>query len=403
MDELHRMGAFDEAHEVPIIVRGEGCYVVDQHGRRYLDGLSALYCVNIGHGRAEVAQAGPTRPRTRLFDELGLRELRAIESPPGSPASRTATSTASSSPRAGEAVDSALKLCRQYHKLTGNPGRYKVISRKLSPTTARRWGRSPRPASRTPAARSSRCSPARPTWPTRTPTAQGRGPGGGDPRADRVRGPETVSCVILEPVQNSGGCFCRPRLLPEGPRDLRRARDPLHLRRGHLLWGRLGEWFGAQRFGYLPDLITTAKGLTSAYAPMGAVIASDKVFAPFKRGRALLPARHHLRRAPRRGGHRAGQPRRLRVRAAAGPRARQRGRVRGDAGVPARHPDRRRRPRHGVLLGAGTRQGPPSKETFSPEECEWLCAGTCPPRSSRAADLPRGRPRRPGDHSSRRR
>ena len=69
-----RMGAFDEDHEIPIIVRGEGCYVYDQHGRRYLDGLSALYCVNIGHGRADVAQAGADQAQgARLLHELGLR------------------------------------------------------------------------------------------------------------------------------------------------------------------------------------------------------------------------------------------------------------------------------------------------------------------------------------------
>src|SRR3981081_47574 len=61
-----RMGSYAD-HEVPVIVRGEGCYVYDEHGKRYLDGLSALYCVNVGHGRAELAEAASTQA-----GELGL-------------------------------------------------------------------------------------------------------------------------------------------------------------------------------------------------------------------------------------------------------------------------------------------------------------------------------------------
>ncbi len=69
-----RMGAYDEDHEVPIIVRGEGCYVWDEHGKRYLDALSALFCVNIGHGRADVVQAGADQAKgPRLLHDLVLR------------------------------------------------------------------------------------------------------------------------------------------------------------------------------------------------------------------------------------------------------------------------------------------------------------------------------------------
>ena len=95
------MGAYDEAHEVPIVVRGEGCHVYDQHGRRYFDGLSALFCVNVGHGRAELAQAGATRRVSSGSSPTGPTRTRPRStSPPGSPDSRRATSTACSSPRA---------------------------------------------------------------------------------------------------------------------------------------------------------------------------------------------------------------------------------------------------------------------------------------------------------------
>ena len=112
-------------------------------------------------------------------------------------------------------------------------------------------------------------------------------------------GPETVAAVILEPVQNSGGCFV--------PQDgyFQRVREICD-RHGVLLisdevicsWGRLGHYFGCERFGYVPDIITTAKGLTSAYAPMGAVIASDRVAEPFMEGTNDVHPRHHVRRPP---------------------------------------------------------------------------------------------------------
>jgi adenosylmethionine-8-amino-7-oxononanoate aminotransferase len=93
--------------------------------------------------------------------------------------------------------------------------------------------------------------------------------------------PATVAAVILEPVQNSGGC------IPPPDGYLQRVREICD-RHGVLLvsddvicsWGRLGSWFGADRFGYVPDLITTAKGLTSAYVPMGAVVIADRVAEP---------------------------------------------------------------------------------------------------------------------------
>src|SRR3954464_3969758 len=129
-----RMGGYDDAHEVPVIARGEGVYVYDEHGKRYFDGLSALFCVNIGHGRGDVAQAGADQARELgFFTNWSYAHRRAIEL-----AARAAELAPGDLNRVyftsggSEAVDSALKLCRQYHKLTGNSGRYKVISRKLA-------------------------------------------------------------------------------------------------------------------------------------------------------------------------------------------------------------------------------------------------------------------------------
>src|SRR5215218_7962510 len=286
-----RMGAFGADHEIPIIVRGEGCYVFDQHGKRYLDGLSALYCVNIGHGRAEVAQAGADQGRELgFFTNWGYAHPKSVEL-----AARIAGLAPGDLNRVfftsggSEAVDSALKLCRQYHKLTGNPGRYKVISRKLAyhGTTMGALTATGIPDARRPfeplfpgSAHVANTNPYRPEV---------------DDPAEAIReriefeGPETVSCVILEPVQNSGGCFGPPPGYFQAVREICDEYVILFISDEVICsWGRLGEWFGAQRFDYEPDLITTAKGLTSSYAPMGAVIAADKVADQFMEGTAMF-------------------------------------------------------------------------------------------------------------------
>ena len=129
-----RMGSYDDDHEIPIIVRGEGCYVWDEHGKRYLDGLSSLFCVNIGHGRADIAQAGADQAKELgFFTNWSYAHPRAIE---------LATRVASLAPGdlnrvfftsgGSEAVESALKLVRQYHKLTGHPNKTKVIAREIA-------------------------------------------------------------------------------------------------------------------------------------------------------------------------------------------------------------------------------------------------------------------------------
>jgi adenosylmethionine-8-amino-7-oxononanoate aminotransferase len=91
--------------------------------------------------------------------------------------------------------------------------------------------------------------------------------------------------VILEPVQNAGGCFTPPDGYWQRVREICDENNVLLISDEVICsWGRLGEWFGSERYGYQPDLITTAKGITSAYAPMGALIASDRVAEPFMEG-----------------------------------------------------------------------------------------------------------------------
>jgi adenosylmethionine-8-amino-7-oxononanoate aminotransferase len=285
-----RMSAYEE-HEVPIIVRGEGCYVYDEHGNRYLDGLSALFCVNIGHGRADLVQAGAEQAKELgFFTNWSYAHPRAIEL-----AARVADLAPGDLNRVfftsggSEAVESALKLARQYHKLTGNPLKTKVIARDIAyhGTSLGALSATGITSLRTP------FEPLTPGGLHVPNTNTFRMPHGLSPEelADTVaekiefEGPDTVAAVIMEPVQNAGGCFTPPEGYWQRVREICTEYNVLLISDEVICaWGRLGEWFGAQRYDYVPDIITTAKGLTSAYAPMGAVIASDRVFEPFEHG-----------------------------------------------------------------------------------------------------------------------
>ncbi len=284
------MSAYED-HEIPIITRGEGCYVYDEHGNRYLDGLSALFCVNIGHGRADIVQAGADQAKELgFFTNWSYAHPRAIEL-----AARIAELAPGDLNRVfftsggSEAVESAYKLARQYHKITGNPNKTKLIAREIA-----YHGTSLGALSAT--GISSLRTPFEPLTPGdhHVPnTNTFRLPHGldADELAETVaakiefEGPETVAAVIMEPVQNAGGCFVPPEGYWQRIREICDEYNVLLISDEVICaWGRLGEWFGGQKYDYVPDMITTAKGMTSAYAPMGAVIASDRVAEPFMHG-----------------------------------------------------------------------------------------------------------------------
>jgi adenosylmethionine-8-amino-7-oxononanoate aminotransferase len=289
-----RLGSFADT-DVPVIVRGEGCYVYDENGKRYLDGLSALYCVNVGHGRAELGEAAADQAKELgFYTNWSYAHPRSIELAvriadlaPGNLNRVFFTSGGS------EAVESAWKLAKAYHAARDEPRRHKLVSRKLA-YHGTSMG----------ALTATGLTPLRTPFEPLTPggvhvanTNSYRWQEDRDPlwaaeaieEAIRFEGPETVAAVILEPVQNGGGCF----VPQEGY--FQRVREICD-RHGVLLisdevicsWGRLGHWFGCERFGYQPDMITTAKGITSAYAPLGAVIAGDHIAEPFLHGKAIF-------------------------------------------------------------------------------------------------------------------
>ncbi len=296
MAERHLWGHFTTMKpgidETRVIERGDGCYVWDHKGNRYLDGLAGLFVSQVGHGRTELAKAASAQAEklgyfpiwTYAHPTAIQLAARLAELAPGD-LNRVFFTTGGS-----EAVESAWKLARQYFRLTGEPGRHKVISRYLSyhgtsmgalSITGLAELRMPfeplvpgaRKVANTNRYRCSLCAHASAC--TLACAA--------DIEAMIVReGPESVAAVFVEPVQNAGGCF----VPPEGYfAKLREICD----RYGVLLvsdevicaYGRLGHWFGAQRYGYRPDIITTAKGLTSGYSPLGAMLVSDRLAQPF--------------------------------------------------------------------------------------------------------------------------
>lgn len=275
-----RAGAW-RSEALPVIVRGEGCYVYDDAGRRFLDGLSGLFCVNIGHGRSDIAAAAAKQMEVLAYaTNWSAAHPSAIEA---------AELIASLAPgdldyvffvnSGSEAVESAIKFCRQYQRSRGFPARTKVIGREWAyhGTTLGALSLTGIPHYREP------FTPLLEGFLHVPNTLGAEVPPGGHARdlpclraieaLIEREGPETVAAIFAEPVQNGRGALVPPAGYWQA---LRAICD----RNGILLvadevinsFGRLGSWFGVEREGVVPDLVTFAKGATSGYAPLGGFI-----------------------------------------------------------------------------------------------------------------------------------
>ncbi len=245
-----RHGAYEDG-EVPIIARGEGCYVYDEHGNRYLDGLSALFCVNAGHGRTEIGEAMARQvAELDFFTVWSYAHPRAIEL-----AARIASLAPADLNRVfftsggSEAVESALKLVRNYHRLRGNGQKTKVVAREIAYHGTSLGALS---ATGIPALRS-QFEPLVPGGLHVANTDSYRWPADRDPlwAADLIEekilfeGPETVGAVILEPVQNAGGCIPPQEGYFQRVREICDQYDVLLISDETICaWGRLCHWFG---------------------------------------------------------------------------------------------------------------------------------------------------------------
>ncbi len=290
-----RMSTYEHA-DVPVIVRGEGAYIYDAQGKRYLDGLAGLFVSQVGHGRRELSEAA-----ARQAEQLAFHPLWSYATPT---AIELAERVAGYAPGdlnrvffttgGGEAVESAWKLAKHYFKLTGKPTKHKVISRSIA------YHGTPQGALSITGIPGMKAA-YEPLVPStfRVPNTNFyRAPQHGDDleafgrwAADRIaeaiefEGPDTVAAVFLEPVQNSGGCFPPPPGYFQRVREICDEYDVLLVSDEVICaFGRLGHMFGAERYGYQPDIITCAKGLTSGYSPLGAMIATDRLMEPFLHG-----------------------------------------------------------------------------------------------------------------------
>ena len=276
-----------------VIERGEGPFVFDEHGNRYLDALSGLFCSQLGHSFGEeMGQVAAAALNDLAFTTIwGSAHPAAIELSariaelmPGDLNHVFFTNGGS------ESVESAWKLVRMFHVANGEPRRVKAIARDRAYHGVTLGALS---FTGVPGYKEQFGPPAVDvTHVSNTNMYRGMRDGEDEDAfcarllaevedAVQAAGPDEVAMIIAEPVQNAGGCLVPPRGYWPG---LRAIAD----RHGILLvadevicgFGRLGDWLGSTRFGGAPDLVTTAKGITSAYAPMGAVIASDRVVAP---------------------------------------------------------------------------------------------------------------------------
>lgn len=292
-----RHSVYEHGNEVPVIVRGDGAYIWDVAGKRYFDGLSGLFTVQVGHGRADIVQAGAEQAaELGYFPLWSYAHPRAIEL-----AERLAHYAPGDLNRVffttggGEAVESAWKLAKQYYKIVGRPYKHKVISRSVAyhgtpqgalsitgiPVAKAPFEPLVPSTVKVPNTNIYRAPEGAPT----EPEAYGRWAADRIAEAIEFEGPETVCAVFIEPVQNSGGCFPPPPGYLERVKEICDEYDVLFVADETITaFGRIGDYFAMSRYGVKPDIITCAKGMSSGYAPIGAMIVSDELFEPFKHG-----------------------------------------------------------------------------------------------------------------------
>lgn len=294
------LSAIDEAHLIHplyhqqaqrnavIMERGEGVWLWDVNGNRYLDGLSSLWNVNVGHGRPELAEAAAEQMARLAFNNsyTGFSNPPAIqlagrlaELAPGDLNAVFFTSGG------GESNESAFKMARFYHAIRGKPEKYKVIARHDAYHGV------------TTAAMAATGMPV--YWENFGPRAPGffhalaPNPyrlGDGDPEAcaqealDSIEeiveqeGVDTVAAVIAEPIQGAGGVIIPPPAYLKGLRELCDRHDLLFIADEVITgFGRTGRWFGLEHVGLQPDILSFAKGVTSGYIQLGGIIISQGI------------------------------------------------------------------------------------------------------------------------------
>jgi adenosylmethionine-8-amino-7-oxononanoate aminotransferase len=311
MNRLTRWGPYTNMREVAeegpkVVTRAEGVYVYDDRGRRYLDAHGGLWLANAGYGRREIIQAIAAQAEAlawfssfggfanRPSLELAERLVTLLE-PEG-------MSHVMFSNDGSEAVETALKMARQYWRLRGKGAKYKFITRQhayhgvtfgalsVQGVTANRVMFEPLLPGivHAPAPYAQHCL-FHPDSPVCT-LACARAV----EAAIQIQGPDTVAAFIAEPVQAAGGVIIPPPSYLAEVREICRRYDVLFIADEVVTgFGRLGDWFGCRHYGVQPDIMTMAKGITSGYVPLGATAVSEEIFSAFLAASTSGPELRH--------------------------------------------------------------------------------------------------------------
>ncbi len=295
-----RHSQFD-GHEIPMITRADGHHFWDQNGKKYFDGISSLFSVNAGHGRARLAEAAAKQMKQLDYFPLwsnthapGIELAERLLSYAPKSLSRVFFTTGG-----GEANETAWKLAKQYFKMIGKPTKHKVLTRAVAyhgtshgalsltgiPSMKKAFEPLVPSTFRVPNTNWYR---AQDEFENEEAFAKWA--------ADRVEemilfeDPDTVAAFFLEPVQNSGGCFTAPKSYFKRVREICDKYDVLIVADETIDgFGRVGTMFASEMYDFEPDMLVCAKGMTSAYQPLGALMLAEKLFEPFKKGTNIFP------------------------------------------------------------------------------------------------------------------
>jgi putrescine---pyruvate transaminase len=277
-----------------VVDRAEGVWVYDEEGRAYLDGCASLWYCNVGHGRREIVEAS-MRQMERLESYSCFADIA------NRPALELADRLAALAPvddakvffgsGGADAIDTAVKLARAYWQARGETQRVHVVSRETGYHGTHGFGTS-----------ITGIPPNRAGWgvlPGETTVAPLHDLDGVEKVFVDV-GPENIAAFVIEPVTGAGGVHIPREGYVEGVAELCRRHGVLLIVDAVICgFGRLGTWFGIERFGVRPDMITFAKGVTSGYLPLGGVVVSGEVAAPWW----TTPGERTLRHGPTYSGH----------------------------------------------------------------------------------------------------
>jgi len=286
----HAMSGYDASTSTMIVEKGDGAWITDTDGNRYLDGMSGLWCVNVGYGREELARAAYEQLKQLTFYPLMKSHLPAIELGEKLNEWLEDEYVFFYSNSGSEANEVAFKIARQYHEQNGESDRWKVISR----YRAYHGQTMAALAATGQAQRKYKYEPLTPGFIHVSPPDLYRRPDGTDPdaygqesahdieRTMRWELPQTIAGVIMEPIITGGGILIPPENYLPAVKEICEENGVLLIVDEVICgFGRTGERFGYQNYGVKPDIVTMAKGITSAYFPLSATAVRRELYETF--------------------------------------------------------------------------------------------------------------------------